>query len=108
MNHAPYPPDLARLLAAARRAPDGRAVSAPFGFSTRVAARALAGGAAAGSLFERFAFRAMGIAALLTVGSFAANFSTVNSLLRGEAAAPGAVSTVLSDDPVGELVDAAS
>ena len=44
-----------RLAAAARRAPDSREVTAPFGFSTRVAAQAFA--APSVSLLERFSLR---------------------------------------------------
>ena len=54
-----------RLIAAARTVRDERPESAPFGFSTRVAARALAGRRQGGSLIERFAWRAVGVAALL-------------------------------------------
>ena len=88
-----------RLAAAARRASDAGEVAAPYGFATRVAARALAS-APAGSLLERFSLRALGLAALLAVACVAANYSTVVNLFRGDAA--------LADDPVAEVVDLAS
>ena len=47
-----------RLITAARSAADPRDPSAPFGFATRVAARAFASPAPAGALVERFALRA--------------------------------------------------
>ena len=87
-----------RLVAAARRAEDPRDTAAPYGFATRVAARALA--RAPGSLLERFSLRALGLAALLAVVCVAANFSTVVGLFREDAGN--------SDDPVAEIVDLAS
>ena len=67
----------ARLVAAARRVPPpGGSVEAPYGFATRVAARAFSAGFR-GSLIERFAFRAVGIAGLLAILSIVANYSAL-------------------------------
>ena len=72
-----------RLIAAARRAPDDRDASAPYGFATRVAALALAQEARVYSLFERFALRAVGVSCLLALASVALNYSALST--------PGAV-----------------
>lgn len=89
-----------RLTTAARSAQDPRDTAAPYGFAPRVAALALAQEHMAGSLLERFSLRALGFAGLLALGCVAANFSTVTSLFRDEAAA--------TDDPVAEILDLAS
>jgi hypothetical protein len=96
------PPDQKwpRLVAAARRAEDTRDMAAPYGFATRVAALVLAPERAAASLLERFSLRALGLASLLAIACFAANYSTVVSLFRDDAG--------LADDPVAEMVDLAS
>ena len=86
-----------RLTAAARTLPDERDPKAPYGFATRVAALAMAPERVSGSLLERFSLRALGLAGLLALVCVAANFSTVTSLFRDEAASP--------DDPVAEIVD---
>lgn len=66
----------ARLAAGARRAPaDTRDASAPYGFSTRMAALAFAVERPVVSLFERFSLRALGFASLLALASVAANYS---------------------------------
>lgn len=49
----------ARLTAAARRAADDREVSAPYGFATRVAARAMSAPSLTGALLEKFALRGL-------------------------------------------------
>ncbi len=87
-----------RLVAAARRAPDARDVTAPFGFSTRVAAQAYA--APVASLLERFSLRALGVAALLAVVCVAGNYTTIASALDPDS---GAV-----DDPVADMLELAS
>lgn len=63
-----------RLITAARQRRDERDAHAPFGFSTRIAARAFDVGRQTTSLLERFAFRAMGFACLLALVSVATNY----------------------------------
>jgi hypothetical protein len=97
------PPDQKwlRLAAAARRAEDPRDTAPPYGFATRVAALGIAQNGRGGSLLERFALRALGLAALLAVVCVAANYSTLAGFFRDDAAAS-------VDDPVAEIVDLAS
>ena len=65
-----------KLTATARRWRDERDVKAPYGFAVRVAALAMSEEPVfAGSLFERFSWRALGLAALLALVSLAANYS---------------------------------
>jgi hypothetical protein len=65
----------ARLVKAARSSPDAGESGAPYGFAPRIAARAMSGERVLGSLIERFAFRAVGIAGLLALASVVANLS---------------------------------
>ncbi len=68
-----------RLVLAARGARDDRDTSAPYGFATRVAALAMAQRPPAlTAIFERFSWRALGVAGLLALVSFAANFAFFN------------------------------
>ncbi|MBS0662764.1 MAG: hypothetical protein JSR48_05830 [Verrucomicrobia bacterium] len=87
-----------RLAAAARRAPDTRDVMAPFGFSTRVVARAF--GAPAASLLERFSLRALGVAAILAVVCVVGSYSTLAGAFDNDS---GSV-----DDPVADMLELAS
>ncbi len=76
------PEDLAwqKLVTAARRVRDERDEAAPYGFSTRVAAMAMAAREASiGSIFERFSWRALGLASLLAITSVAANYAWVST-----------------------------
>lgn len=68
-----------RLAAAARNARDERDATVPHGFATRVAARAFSSSGRGTSLLERFAFRAVGMAALLAVLSVAVNYPALNA-----------------------------
>ena len=64
-----------RLVVAARQAPMADPVAAPYGFATRVAARAMSGptpGVAAA--FGRFSVRALYFACLLTLTGVATNY----------------------------------
>jgi len=64
-----------RLVAAARRAPVTDEMAAPYGFATRVAARAVnepRPGVAA--IFARFSMRALYLACLLTLTGVATNY----------------------------------
>lgn len=86
-----------RLTTAARRAPAETVTAAPYGFATRIAALALAADPAGRSLFERFAFRAVGVASLLALASVCANFSALTVDAEEE-------NLVSGDDPVALLL----
>jgi len=77
--------------------PDGRDVAAPYGFSTRIAALALASERRLGSLFERFALRAVSVAGILAVLSVVANFSFLSNNEVAEEELP-------ADDPMSVLL----
>lgn len=68
-SHGPW----SQLTAAARTVSDQRDSSAPYGFSTRVAALAFALERRSVSLFDRFALRALSVASLVAVFSVALN-----------------------------------
>ncbi|HNC23589.1 MAG TPA: hypothetical protein PLU52_05225 [Opitutaceae bacterium] len=87
-----------RLAAAARRAPDSREVTAPYGFSTRVAAQAFA--APSVSLLERFSLRALGVAALLAVVCVAGSYTTIASAFDSDSSS--------NDDPVADVLELTS
>lgn len=100
-----------RLVVAARAAPDERDSRAPYGFSTRVAALAMAQERRAVSLVERFALRAVGIASVLALLSVAVNYSAIAN--RPAAPAPatatatgGGEDEMLADNAVALLIDA--
>ena len=65
-----------RLVAAARQAPVAEDVAAPYGFATRIAARALGEPArpALLAVFGRFSVRALWVAGVLVLASMAANY----------------------------------
>ncbi|MDB6169109.1 MAG: hypothetical protein JWM88_1973 [Verrucomicrobia bacterium] len=90
-----------RLVSAARRAEDVRDETAPYGFSTRVAALAFARERTGVSLLERFAWRALCVAGLLAVLSTAANYSLFSS-------AVGEDDTLTDDNTVSALLDFSS
>jgi hypothetical protein len=95
-----------RLTAAARAMRDERDASAPFGFATRVAAIALAQERRVASLFERFALRAVGVAALLALFSVVLNYQA----LSPEPVATAAMSEepefiIAADDAVAAVLD---
>ena len=87
-----------RLVAAARSAPDDRDPSAPFGFSTRVAALALSAPprSSFSLVFERLSWRALGVACLLMLASVAANYSAITRPPEEE---------VTLRDPVAEVLE---
>jgi hypothetical protein len=91
----------AKLTAAARKAPGGDE-SAPFGFSTRVAAMAFSGAARSPSPFGRMALRAAAAACLLAVVAVAVNYSAITGAFDDSSTPPAA------DDPVSEVVEAGS
>lgn len=86
-----------RLVVAARQVPEAEG-GAPFGFATRVAARAMAAEPAPAVLFARLSWRALGVAAMLAVGCVAINY---------EALAPRGTDEVLLNDvdPVSAVLD---
>ena len=88
-----------RLIAAARRAPVVGEASAPLGFSTRVAALALAVECPTSSLFERLAPRAVMFACLLALGSVAFNYPAISTAHAEEDV------VLFSGDPVSALLD---
>jgi hypothetical protein len=88
-----------RLTAAVSRIVDERDTAAPFGFAARVAALALAQERKVASLFERFAFRALGAACVLALLSVVANYSSLGSALAF------ADDDLVEDDPVAVLLD---
>ena len=68
-----------RLTQAARAVQDDRDSSAPYGFATRVVALAFAQEERrVASLFERFAFRAVGVASLLALFSIVLNYDALS------------------------------
>jgi hypothetical protein len=91
-----------RLLAAARRAPPAGDESAPFGFSTRVAALAFERRQAPAWDFARMSLRAAAVAGLLAVAAVAANFSAIRGALDDDSA------VATGDDPIAEVVDMGS
>ena len=77
-----------RLLSAARKAPKGDEAAAPFGFSTRVAARAFARpDADTPAVFARVSLRALLCALLVTAATVATNLQPVLSTVEEEVAA---------------------
>lgn len=87
-----------RLVAAARQARDERDVLAPYGFATRIASLALTA-EQRGSLFDRFALRAVGVACVLAIASIAINYSSLDR--------PAPVQDQANaEDPMSVLLDA--
>ena len=91
-----------KLLAAARRAPPAGDESAPFGFSTRVAALAFERAAPQASAYARFSLRAAAVAGLLAVAAVAANYSAIMGAFDDDTPAAA------TDDPIAEVVDMGS
>jgi hypothetical protein len=91
-----------KLVAAARKAPVTGDESAPFGFSTRVAALAFERRRAPASDFARTSLRAAAVAGLLAVLAVAANFSAIKGAFDDDNA------LAATDDPIAEVVDLGS
>jgi hypothetical protein len=89
-----------RLAAAARQITDDRETTAPYGFATRVVALAMSSERRVASLFERFAFKAVGVACLLAIASVAINYSALTRPASNEEPMTAA------DDPMSVLLDA--
>jgi hypothetical protein len=90
---------LKRLMEAARRAPIQGDESAPFGFATRVAARAFEPAQPALPSFARVSLRVAGIACLFAVVAVGVNYKAITSAFDDESAAATA-----GDDPVADVV----
>lgn len=76
-----------RLVVAARQAPVAGDEAAPYGFSTRVAALALAASAerpTLASLLNRFSWRALSLSLLLMALSIVANYSPAPKTVDSE------------------------
>jgi hypothetical protein len=89
-----------RLTVAARRAPDTRDTAAPFGFSARVAAQALASPRRQASIFDQFSLRVslrvLGAACALAVTAVSVSYPTVAGLFSGGVAPASSLSSRLS------------
>jgi hypothetical protein len=92
-----------KLAAAARRAPDEGDLQAPYGFSTRVAARAFEQRPAS-SIFGRVAIRVALVTCLLAVAAVGANYGAIRSTFADDETTVA----VSSDDPVDEVVNLGS
>jgi hypothetical protein len=96
---SPFDKSLQRLVSAARRAPPAADESAPYGFSTRVAALAFERAQPSASAFARLSLRAAFIACALAVVAVAANYSAIRGAFDDTSSASP------TDDPVAEVVD---
>jgi hypothetical protein len=88
-----------KLAAAARRAPAAGDDSAPFGFSTRVAALAFDLTRQAPSDFGRLSLRAAGIACLFAVVAVGYNYTAIANAFDDEPA------VAAGDDPAAEVAN---
>ena len=82
MKQSPSPWE--RLASAARDAADDRELTAPFGFSTRVAAQALSTPPVP-LLMQKLSLRALGVGVSLMLVTIAANAGPILSTLQEEA-----------------------
>ena len=86
-----------KLTTLARSVRDHRDTAAPYGFATRVAARAATAPAASTwAAFERFALRGLMVAAALSVAAIAFNYAEIMSESTDDLALT---------DTVGEMLD---
>jgi hypothetical protein len=117
----PHEKSLQRLIETARRAPESTGdLSAPYGFSTRVAALAMERPSPSASVFARMSLRAAGVACLLATATVALSYSAIASALNEDTtvAAPASqaalsapttqAASASTDDPVGEVLNAAT
>ena len=92
-----FPQQWQKLTALARRAPDDRPAGAPYGFATRVAARAAElPSAGLTVVLERFALRGLLVAAAFGVAAIAINYSSLFSDQSDDYATTDTVGEVLS------------
>ena len=82
-----------KLTALARQTGDVREGAAPYGFATRVAA--LAPAPLAGLMFERFALRALAVAAACGLGAIAFSFTTTPAETADETVVTDAVAALI-------------
>ena len=94
-----------RLTAAARDVRDDRDAAAPYGFATRVVALAFAQERRVASLFERFAFRAVGVASLLALFSIVLNYPALTTGNTNVSPQVDEVELVAVDDAVSIVLD---
>jgi len=86
-----------RLTEIARQAGDSRNIAAPYGFATRVVARAGALPSAPWAPFERFAIRGLLVAAACGLAAVAYNFTPFATSSQTDA--------LVAADTVGELLE---
>jgi hypothetical protein len=91
---------LQKLLEAARGAPLTGDESAPFGFSTRVAARAFEAAQPSQPSFARVSLRVAAVACLFAVVAVGVNFKAITSAIDDESAV-----TSSGDDPIADVVN---
>jgi hypothetical protein len=90
-NPTPHDP-WSRLTRAARQIRDDRDTSAPYGFSTRVAALALAMERRGASVVDRLAWRALGVAGLVALFSVVLNYRELAAFTQSAPLTPLVVS----------------
>lgn len=87
-----------RLAAAARRAPAESDASAPYGFATRVAARAFATAPLpANALLEKFALRGLFVAGAFSIAAAAFGYTALSSEQDYETVTGDLVTEVLAE-----------
>jgi len=91
-----------RLVDAARKAPAAPDESAPYGFSTRVAALAFAAQPPPQSAFARYSLRAVFVALALAAIAVGVNYRAIVGAFDDEPL------PVANDDPIAEVVDMGS
>jgi hypothetical protein len=95
----PHSPESAwrRLAAAAAKAPDSLETSAPFGFASRVVARAFERQQPSFStVLDRLSWRALAVSCVLTAICIASSYSSWASLAEEES---------VPQDPVSEIIE---
>ena len=96
---SPHEKSWQRLLEGARRAHPSGDESAPYGFSTRVAALAFEQVQPPAPIFGRMALRAAGIACLFALVAVGLNYSAITGAFEDDTA------VAVNDDPVAEVVN---
>ena len=95
----------ARLTAAARTVRQDGDTTAPYGFATRVAALALSQEHRVSSLLERFALRAVGVAALLALFSVVLNYQAFSEAPSASTNQTEELDVAAADDAVAIVLD---